>query len=53
MRHECSRWFGLRPVTAGSVYALIVFGVGFVLGTIRVLIVAPKIGEATAVSFEA
>jgi hypothetical protein len=40
-------------VRAGALYALIVFGVGFVLGTIRVLLKIPHIGETAAVLVEA
>jgi hypothetical protein len=40
-------------VRAGALYALIVFGVGFVLGTIRVLLMIPHIGETAAVLAEA
>ena len=38
---------------AGIAYALIVFLIGFVFGTIRVLFVAPRLGETTAVLLEA
>jgi hypothetical protein len=40
-------------VTAGALYALIVFGVGFVLGTFRALVAAPNLGETAAVVLEA
>lgn len=39
----------LRP---GVAYGLAVFAVGFVLGTLRVLLIAPAVGEATAVALE-
>ena len=38
---------------AGALYAIIVFLIGFILGTIRVLLVAPRLGETTAVILEA
>jgi hypothetical protein len=37
---------------AGALYAIIVFLIGFILGTIRVLLVAPRLGETTAVFVE-
>ncbi|MGC1469258.1 MAG: hypothetical protein WA793_07735 [Sphingorhabdus sp.] len=37
---------------AGTVYFLILFALGFVLGTIRVLIIAPRLGELAATSAE-
>jgi hypothetical protein len=37
---------------AGALYAIIVFLIGFILGTIRVLLVAPRLGETTAVIVE-
>ncbi|MGE3856889.1 MAG: hypothetical protein AB7G21_08015 [Dehalococcoidia bacterium] len=39
-------------VRAGAAYALAVFVVGFVLGTLRVLVVAPVTGEVAAVAIE-
>jgi hypothetical protein len=39
--------------TAGALYAIIVFLIGFILGTIRVLLLAPRLGETTAVLVEA
>ena len=38
-----------RAVPAGAVYFLLVFLAGFVLGTFRVLVVLPRIGELAAV----
>jgi hypothetical protein len=43
----------LRATKAGALYAIIVFVIGFILGTIRVLLVAPRLGETTAVIIEA
>jgi hypothetical protein len=40
------------PIEAGVLYALLVFGAGFVLGTIRVLLVAPQLDENAAVLLE-
>src|SRR5947209_784739 len=37
---------------AGALYALIVFLIGFMLGTIRVLLIVPYLGETAAVSLE-
>jgi len=37
----------------GAVYAIIVFLIGFILGTIRVLLLAPRLGETIAVIVEA
>jgi hypothetical protein len=42
-----------RATEAGALYAIIVFLIGFILGTIRVLLVAPRLGETTAVILEA
>jgi len=38
----------MRVVKAGAIYFALVFGVGFVLGTIRTLWVAPRVGTRTA-----
>jgi hypothetical protein len=37
---------------AGALYALIVFLIGFILGTIRVLLIVPRLGETAAVMLE-
>jgi hypothetical protein len=42
-----------RATTAGALYAITVFLIGFILGTIRVLRLAPRLGETTAVIIEA
>jgi hypothetical protein len=42
-----------RATKAGALYAIIVFVIGFILGTIRVLLVAPRLGETIAVIAEA
>ena len=50
------RWLSASitaPARAGLVYALAVFAVGFALGTIRVLLVAPRFGATMAVLTEA
>lgn len=41
-----------RAASAGVVYAIAVFGVGFALGAIRVILVAPRTGPTAAVLFE-
>jgi preprotein translocase subunit SecY len=48
-----ARWVPVRVIAAGVLYFAIVFGTGFVLGPIRVLIVAPAVGERIAVLLEA
>ena len=42
----------IRPAAAGVAYAIVVFGVGFVLGTIRTFLVAPRTGLTLAVLIE-
>jgi len=37
----------------GALYAIIVFLIGFILGTIRVLLVAPRLGETITIILEA
>jgi hypothetical protein len=37
---------------AGALYALTAFLIGFILGTIRVLLIVPRIGETAAVLLE-
>jgi hypothetical protein len=41
-----------RTVRAGVLYFLVVFAAGFVLGTARALLVAPRLGELAAVALE-
>lgn len=43
----------LSAFSIGAVYALIVFGIGFVLGVLRTLVVAPRVGPLIAVAAEA
>ncbi len=42
-----------RAALAGAAYALALFGVGFVLGVARVMLVAPAIGVVAATALEA
>ena len=42
-----------RATEAGAIYAIVVFLIGFILGTIRVLLFTPRLGETTAVIIEA
>ena len=42
----------VRAARAGAVYAILVFGVGFVLGTIRILVLVPRMTPASAVLLE-
>ncbi len=42
----------MPAIGAGALYALIVFLIGFILGTIRVLLIAPRLGETVAVILE-
>lgn len=41
-----------RALRAGVIYFLIVFAIGFALGTIRVLVLMPRFGELAAVLIE-
>jgi hypothetical protein len=50
--HDPSRSV-FRATEAGAIYAIVVFLIGFILGTIRVLLFAPRLGETTAVIIEA
>lgn len=42
----------IRASVAGLLYFLAVFAIGFALGTVRVLVLAPRIGEIAAVLIE-
>jgi hypothetical protein len=42
-----------QATKAGALYAIVVFSIGFILGTIRVLLLAPRLGETIAVIVEA
>ncbi|MES2710433.1 MAG: hypothetical protein V4653_02530 [Pseudomonadota bacterium] len=42
-----------RAALAGGAYALALFGLGFVLGVLRVLVLAPGIGVVAATALEA
>jgi hypothetical protein len=42
-----------RTTEAGALYAIIVFLIGCIFGTIRVLLLVPRLGETTAVIVEA
>jgi len=42
----------IRPVGAGLAYAILVFAAGFALGTVRVLLVVPRLGPTGAVLVE-
>lgn len=41
-----------NALAAGALYFVVAFGAGFVLGTIRVFALAPRIGEIAAVAIE-
>lgn len=41
-----------NPLRAGATYFAVIFALGFVLGTIRVLVLLPRVGETTAVLLE-
>lgn len=42
----------IRPAGAGLAYAILTFGVGFALGSIRTLLLAPRVGLTLAVLIE-
>ncbi len=41
-----------NAIKAGIAYFAVVFGIGFVLGTLRVLVAAPRMGELASVLIE-
>lgn len=43
----------MRTLAAGGLYYLLAFGAGFVLGVVRVLWLAPRVGERSAELIEA
>jgi hypothetical protein len=47
------RMHAMRTIAAASLYFLIVFGAGFLLGPVRVFWLEPRVGETTAVLCEA
>jgi hypothetical protein len=54
MMRRTHNWTGWSACAkAGCVYACGVFAIGFVLGAIRVLLLAPRVGNVVAVSLEA
>src|SRR4051812_22335794 len=42
----------MRSLSAGTAYFALVFALGFILGTIRALLIAPRLGEAGVVLLE-
>src|SRR5690349_18354491 len=38
----------MQVLKPGIVYFLLIFGAGFILGTVRVLLIVPHVGERTA-----
>ena len=49
---EAESWL-IRPLGAGTAYAILAFAVGFALGAVRVLLVVPRTGPTVAVLLEA
>jgi hypothetical protein len=50
--HDPSRTV-FQATKAGALYAILVFSIGFMLGTIRVLLLVPRLSETTVVIIEA
>jgi hypothetical protein len=42
----------MAALKAGAFYALLVFVIGFAMGAVRVIVLAPRLGEAAAVALE-
>ena len=47
-----TRQEAVTALRAATLYFMVVFAVAFVLGTIRVLIIAPRVGDLVAVALE-
>jgi hypothetical protein len=43
----------LLAAKAGALYAIVIFLIGFIVGTIRVVLLVSRLGETTAVIVEA
>lgn len=51
--HARTSAVSMRVLKAGAIYFAVVFGVGFILGPIRILVLAPRVGERIAELIEA